>query len=681
MRRRSFLCAAAVFVVGVGVIGAPQSVADVAPGGLSPADIAAAYNLPRDANGISDGGAGTTVALVEAGDSVNAESDMAQFRQQYGLPACTSATGCFRKINQRDDNVESGTISSGLDQGQCVDVYGGQGDNDKQLDLYQCIPGVWQWFRFAGDGTIRSNANPWQRLNPNNGQVGMCVDARAGGTTDGTAVVINDCDGAASQQWTYQNGTLVNTNSALCLNAVGGVSANTTPLELRDCTNAAGEQWTTNFNSIYPQPSGGNVSNGSDIEWSLDVDAVSAACPKCHILMVEADDFSLDSLGTAINEAASLGAKYISNSWGYYEDGLTPAIVQSFDADYLNHPGVLMAFDTGDDGYDNNNVNPPQQSPNYPASSPYALGVGGTTLTRDPNVPRGWTETAWPSSGSGCSTLEKAPAWQHVPACNGMKATADISAVADPSDFSIYNSDTNPNSPWQMIGGTSLATPLVTAMYAIAGGAGGNVSPPEFPYEHDLLLNNILDDSNGNCGAPLCDAGQGWNGPTGLGTPRSLSALTGRVATGNLVSGDGNDCVHGNWNNNGSQLTVVSPCNPNDGGQLWTEFGGNTFSNTNDFLGNSSTLQIQGKCMDTQSGNVTDGIPVVLELCSSGATSQQWKRGPYLGSLQSANAAAGDLHGCIDKSADGTELQLNTCATSDATTHVAVASQQWSLAG
>jgi len=65
------------------------------PGGFGPADLHSAYNLP------TTGGAGQTIALVDAGDDPAAEADLAVYRATYGLPACTTANGCFHKVNQR----------------------------------------------------------------------------------------------------------------------------------------------------------------------------------------------------------------------------------------------------------------------------------------------------------------------------------------------------------------------------------------------------------------------------------------------------------------------------------------------------------------------------------------------------------------------------------------------------
>ncbi|HEY0807869.1 MAG TPA: hypothetical protein VGD84_22580, partial [Pseudonocardiaceae bacterium] len=64
------------------------------PAGFGPSDLAAAYALPKT------GGTGQTVAVVDAGDDPGAEADLAVYRSTYGLPPCTTANGCFRKINQ-----------------------------------------------------------------------------------------------------------------------------------------------------------------------------------------------------------------------------------------------------------------------------------------------------------------------------------------------------------------------------------------------------------------------------------------------------------------------------------------------------------------------------------------------------------------------------------------------------
>lgn len=350
---------------------APQS------GWLTPSDIRSAYRLP-------DSGSGQTVAIVDAFGDPSAESDLAMYRQQFGLPACTTANGCFRKVDQRGD---------------------------------------------------------------------------------------------------------------------------------------------TN----YPQ---------DDVGWgeetSLDLDAVSAACPGCHILLVEADDNMNPELGTAVQTAVRLGARFVSNSYG--QPGENPNATAETQ---WEHPGVVVAAATGDTG----NV------VNFPASDPDVVAVGGTSLSPDPASARGWDESAWSSGGSGCSNYEPQPAYQlSLPTDCPRRAISDVSAVADPSTgMAIY--DTFGGFNWFQVGGTSMATPLVTAMYALAGTPTDGTFPVTYPYASGGQgLFDVTQGSDGSCGNVLCTAGQGWDGPTGLGSPDGVTALregpvgtaTGRVtdqATGAPLPG------------------------------------------------------------------------------------------------------------------------------------------------
>ena len=91
-------------------------------------------------------------------------------------------------------------------------------------------------------------------------------------------------------------------------------------------------------------------------EISLDLDMVSAICPNCKILLVEATNASLNSLGHAVRTAFQHGAKFISNSYGGQED---PSEVVA-DRLYYKHPGVAITASAGDDGF----------GVQYPAASP-----------------------------------------------------------------------------------------------------------------------------------------------------------------------------------------------------------------------------------------------------------------------------------------------------------------------
>ena len=318
--------------------------------GLTPANLQSAYKLPT-------GGAGKTVAIVDAYDDPNAESDLATYRSNFGLPACTTANGCFKKVNQ----------------------------------------------------------------------------------TGGTSYPTGD--------------------------------------------------------------------TGWSEEISLDIDMVSAVCPSCHILLVEATSASYVNLGTAVNEAVKLGATAVSNSYG---GGESSAETTSYDA-YYNHPGVAITVSSGDSGY----------GVEYPAASRYVTAVGGTHLVTS-STTRGWTETAWSGAGSGCSAYEAKPTWQTDTSCS-RRTVADVSAVADPATgVAVY--DTYGVSGWLVFGGTSVASPIVASVYALSGNVSG--VPASLAYSHTSSLFDVTSGSNGSCsGTYLCTAKAGYDGPTGLGTPNGTGAF------------------------------------------------------------------------------------------------------------------------------------------------------------
>ncbi|MFC4034363.1 S8 family serine peptidase [Streptomyces polygonati] len=324
-----------------------------APAGYGPADLHSAYALP------TTGGAGATVAIVDAYDDPDAEADLKTYRLAFGLPACTTANGCFRKIGQ--------------------------------------------------------------------------------------------------------NGPL-------------------------------------------PGPDAGWAE-----EIALDLDMVSAICPQCRILLVEANSASVANLGASVNTAVSLGAKYVSNSYGGGESSADP----SYDSAYFNHPGVAITASSGDGS----------AGVEYPAASRYVTAVGGTTLIRS-KLPRGWSETAWYGTGSGCSSYDAKPVWQTDPLC-ARRTVSDVAAVADPDTgvavYGTYGGDPG----WEVFGGTSVSAPIIAAVYALAGVPSAGSSPASFPYAHPGALNDVVSGSNGSCGTYLCNAGPGYDGPTGLGTPNGVTAFQG----------------------------------------------------------------------------------------------------------------------------------------------------------
>jgi Putative Ig domain len=370
------------------------------PSGLSPADLQSAYR-----GSTSQNSTGALVAIVDAYDDPNVETDLAVYRQQYNLPPCSSATGCFRKVNQ--------------------------------------------------------------------------------------------------------------------------------------------------YGEIAPLPA---TNPGWAGEISLDVEMVSAICPACRILLVEASSNSDLDLFNSINTAVGRGAKFISNSYGESEfPGQTAT-----DASYFNHPGVVITASSGDSG---------GIGATYPASSLYTTAVGGTSLLRAGNS-RGWAETAWDGAGSGCSAFTAKPTWQTVATTCPRRAVADVSAVADPvtgvSVYATYGDLTG----WSVFGGTSAAAPIIAAMYAVGGAPLAKDYPASYPYQHPADLIDVTTGSNGNCGNPLCAAGTGWDGPTGLGTPNGATAFTALNGAGVTVVNPGNQASQA-----GHDVTLAMHATGGTGPYTWSVSG------------------------------------------------------------------------------------------------------------
>ncbi|MFF5665302.1 peptidase S8 [Streptomyces griseofuscus] len=261
----------------------------------------------------------------------------------------------------------------------------------------------------------------------------------------------------------------------------------------------------------------------SDAGWSeeisLDLDMASAICPNCNILLVEAKSATMANLGTAVNEAVTLGAKYVSNSYG----GSESSSDTSYDTSYFKHPGVAITVSAGDGGY----------GAEYPAASQYVTSVGGTALSKASNT-RGWSESVWNTSstegtGSGCSAYDAKPSWQTDTGC-AKRTIADVSAVADPATgVSVYDSY-GVTAGFYTFGGTSASSPIIAGVYALAGTPSSGSYPAKFPYAKagTSALNDVTSGSNGSCGGSyLCTARSGYDGPTGVGTPEGVSAFTG----------------------------------------------------------------------------------------------------------------------------------------------------------
>jgi hypothetical protein len=301
-------------------------------------------------------------------------------------------------------------------------------------------------------------------------------------------------------------------------------------------------------------------------EISLDIEVAHAVCQNCHIVLVEAKSSRFVDLEAAEKEAEQLGATEISNSWGGPEQGVT---AEEDNAGPFNQPGTVITVAAGDNGYLDWAAKEPSERgfADYPASSPHVVAVGGTRLNL--TASGAWKEeTVWNGNGAGgggCSTVLTAPAWQQSASdwlsvgCGEHRAVADVSADADPhTGAAVYDSTPEgigkPAPGWITVGGTSLASPLIASVFALAGGAAAGVAYPAQTLYENLVgspssLHDVVTGSNGACAAPfnseelsgctpaeeaanskcsaklICLAGPGYDGPTGVGTPNGIAAF------------------------------------------------------------------------------------------------------------------------------------------------------------
>jgi hypothetical protein len=261
--------------------------------------------------------------------------------------------------------------------------------------------------------------------------------------------------------------------------------------------------------SHYPH---GNPAWGSEID--LDVEMVSASCPNCTIYLIEANNDSVSSYDKAVNEGIKLGAHVMSNSFECYSLNRRCDESKAFDT-----PGITFVAAAGDDGY----------GVGTPMAYGRVISVGGTILSKSGST---YGEVVWPDTGGGCAMRVAKPAWQHDPGCSG-RTTNDVAAVAwNVAEYNTYDAG-----GWAAAGGTSVATPIIAGVFALAGNGakqdGGRTfwTLTEKQRQADL---HVISSGTDGCprrlrGSYLCTAGTDefgtYSGPTGWGTPNGIGAF------------------------------------------------------------------------------------------------------------------------------------------------------------
>jgi hypothetical protein len=311
--------------------------------------------------------------------------------------------------------------------------------------------------------------------------------------------------------------------------------------KLPPCTIANGCLKILNQNgATSPLPAQPSPSDAVGMGWvdeqSVDLDAVSATCPQCHITLIQAS--SPTSLATAVNTALR-ESHIVSMSFG------APESTQSPNSGLPNHGYALIAS-SGDYGGGSKPQGGSSGGPQIPCSWTTVVCVGGTRLTHSGSS---WTEKVWNdeakaecgsgnapcgATGSGCSRIVPKPAWQHDPGCR-MRSSVDVAADASVfTPLAVYNSNfktASSPSPWGGIGGTSLAAPIIAGVFALAGNVGSRHGAMELWQKHNSLRDvikgtNVYVPVTGPCASSvryICVADQGYDGPTGWGSPKGAS--------------------------------------------------------------------------------------------------------------------------------------------------------------
>jgi kumamolisin len=303
----------------------------------------------------------------------------------------------------------------------------------------------------------------------------------------------------------------------------------------------------------------GSDPNGADVEVALDIDVIGAAAPGAAQLVYFAPN-SDNGFVDAISEAAQATPApiAISISWGQSEDSWTAQGRTAMDSAIADAAamGITVCVAAGDNG-SGDAVNDGQVHVDFPASSPHALGCGGTKLLADPSTGVISSEVVWNETasnegagGGGVSDQFALPSWQanagvparaSAPSAGGGthhhghhghggsggagRGVPDVAGNADPTTgYQIYS-----GGHAQVVGGTSAVAPLWAALISrLAQGTGqrfGLIQPALYAgVTAGADVAGFRDITSGNNGAYA--AGPGWDACTGLGSPDGTALLT-----------------------------------------------------------------------------------------------------------------------------------------------------------
>ncbi|WP_175805770.1 protease pro-enzyme activation domain-containing protein [Burkholderia ambifaria] len=266
-----------------------------------------------------------------------------------------------------------------------------------------------------------------------------------------------------------------------------------------------------------------SADTSANTEWSLDSQTIvgmSGGVKQLNFYV--APSFAWSNMALAINRAVTDNtARVVNMSIGGCENWAPTAAIDTL-FELAVAQGQTFAVSSGDSGsvaYGCSGT-----SVQYPATSPYVVAVGGTSLYTNGNGSYAG-ETAWDGSGGGISGIEPIPSWQsNVPALKGrfFRGMPDIAFDADP----YSGAQVVVGGQLEIVGGTSLSAPLFAATWArmLSGGCAASLgfAAPTLYSAQATTPSIFRDVTNGSNGA--YSAGSGWDFVTGWGTP-NVSAL------------------------------------------------------------------------------------------------------------------------------------------------------------
>jgi subtilase family serine protease len=273
--------------------------------------------------------------------------------------------------------------------------------------------------------------------------------------------------------------------------------------------------------------------SGWGVEMALDVEWAHAIAPAANILVVEANSANDSDLFSAVATAAKqAGVVAVSMSWGGGEAS-NETTFDKYMTTPSGHQGVTFLVSSGDSG----------APASYPATSPNAISVGGTTLNLD-SAGNILSESGWSGSGGGISSTEAQPAYQKgvVTQSTTKRANPDVAYDSDPNTgFGVYDTY-GTGTTWEQVGGTSDAAPQWAGLIAVAdqgrilAGSGSLDGPSQtLPMLYSLPASDFHDITSGtSTGSPNYSAGPGYDLVTGRGTPVAnllIPALAGSQST------------------------------------------------------------------------------------------------------------------------------------------------------